>query len=136
MIKIILNKYFFSFTGDLLENYCWYDDLMNVSRVAFSISILLTFPIECFVAREVIVLWYCLLYKKNEKKEKILTYEKGSRKGLSRFVYYLNKWMYNDNLSVFNFEHFFSVRYVSGKFSMLDCYKDSTNDKSLNPLSI
>lgn len=28
---------------------------MNVSRVAFSISILLTFPIECFVAREVII---------------------------------------------------------------------------------
>ncbi|XP_063698102.1 putative sodium-coupled neutral amino acid transporter 11 [Culicoides brevitarsis] len=40
--------------GDLLENYCWYDDLMNLSRVAFSISILLTFPIECFVAREIV----------------------------------------------------------------------------------
>ena len=42
------------FTGDLLENYCWSDDLMNVSRISFSITILLTFPIECFVAREVI----------------------------------------------------------------------------------
>lgn len=39
--------------GDLLENYCWNDDLMNFSRVLFSISILLTFPIECFVSREV-----------------------------------------------------------------------------------
>ncbi|KAJ9573586.1 hypothetical protein L9F63_009040, partial [Diploptera punctata] len=39
---------------DLLENYCWSDDLMNVSRISFSITILLTFPIECFVAREVI----------------------------------------------------------------------------------
>lgn len=39
--------------GDLLENYCWDDDLMNFSRVLFSISILLTFPIECFVSREV-----------------------------------------------------------------------------------
>lgn len=41
-------------TGDLLENYCWNDDLMNVSRISFSITILLTFPIECFVTREVI----------------------------------------------------------------------------------
>lgn len=40
-------------SGDLLENYCWDDDLMNFSRVLFSISILLTFPIECFVSREV-----------------------------------------------------------------------------------
>ncbi|XP_023708896.1 putative sodium-coupled neutral amino acid transporter 11 isoform X2 [Cryptotermes secundus] len=40
--------------GDLLENYCWHDDLMNVSRIIFSITILLTFPIECFVSREVI----------------------------------------------------------------------------------
>lgn len=39
--------------GDLLENYCWDDDLMNFARVLFSISILLTFPIECFVSREV-----------------------------------------------------------------------------------
>lgn len=43
----------FPFSGDLLENYCWDDDLMNFSRVLFSISILLTFPIECFVSREV-----------------------------------------------------------------------------------
>ncbi|KAL1502095.1 hypothetical protein ABEB36_007292 [Hypothenemus hampei] len=40
--------------GDLLENYCWDDDLMNFSRVLFSIQILLTYPIECFVTREVI----------------------------------------------------------------------------------
>lgn len=40
-------------SGDLLENYCWNDDLMNFSRVLFSVSILLTFPIECFVSREV-----------------------------------------------------------------------------------
>lgn len=41
------------FLGDLLENYCWDDDLMNFARVLFSVSILLTFPIECFVSREV-----------------------------------------------------------------------------------
>ncbi|KAF7286687.1 hypothetical protein GWI33_004710 [Rhynchophorus ferrugineus] len=40
--------------GDLLENYCWDDDFMNVSRLLFSIQILLTYPIECFVTREVI----------------------------------------------------------------------------------
>ncbi|XP_035914226.1 putative sodium-coupled neutral amino acid transporter 11 [Anopheles stephensi] len=40
--------------GDLLENYCWDDDLMNFARVLFSISILLTFPIECFVSREIV----------------------------------------------------------------------------------
>ncbi|XP_060533519.1 putative sodium-coupled neutral amino acid transporter 11 isoform X2 [Cylas formicarius] len=40
--------------GDLLENYCWDDDLMNVSRLLFSVQILLTYPIECFVSREVI----------------------------------------------------------------------------------
>jgi len=40
--------------GDLLNNYCWNDDLMNVSRLLFSITILLTYPIECFVCREVL----------------------------------------------------------------------------------
>ncbi|CAH1115307.1 unnamed protein product [Psylliodes chrysocephalus] len=40
--------------GDLLENYCWDDDLMNISRLLFSVQILLTYPIECFVTREVI----------------------------------------------------------------------------------
>ncbi|XP_078322041.1 putative sodium-coupled neutral amino acid transporter 11 isoform X2 [Crassostrea virginica] len=40
--------------GDLLENYCHDDDLMNVSRFVFALSIMLTYPIECFVTREVI----------------------------------------------------------------------------------
>ncbi|XP_045468250.1 putative sodium-coupled neutral amino acid transporter 11 [Harmonia axyridis] len=40
--------------GDLLENYCWDDDLMNLSRLLFSVQILLTYPIECLVTREVI----------------------------------------------------------------------------------
>ncbi|XP_061185612.1 putative sodium-coupled neutral amino acid transporter 11 isoform X2 [Saccostrea echinata] len=40
--------------GDLLENYCHEDDLMNVSRFMFAFSIMLTYPIECFVTREVI----------------------------------------------------------------------------------
>lgn len=40
--------------GDLLENYCRDDDLMNMARVAFSASILLTYPIECMVTRAVV----------------------------------------------------------------------------------
>ena len=52
------NCYFFIYLlkllGDLLNNYCWNDDLMNVSRLLFSITILLTYPIECFVCREVL----------------------------------------------------------------------------------
>ncbi|KAK9884207.1 hypothetical protein WA026_005158 [Henosepilachna vigintioctopunctata] len=40
--------------GDLLENYCWDDDLMNLSRLLFSVQILLTYPIECLVTREVL----------------------------------------------------------------------------------
>uniref|UniRef100_A0A1B6DRT8 Putative sodium-coupled neutral amino acid transporter 11 n=1 Tax=Clastoptera arizonana TaxID=38151 RepID=A0A1B6DRT8_9HEMI len=40
--------------GDLLENYCWDDDLMNFSRLAFGATILLTYPIECLVTRSVL----------------------------------------------------------------------------------
>ncbi|XP_071539182.1 putative sodium-coupled neutral amino acid transporter 11 [Panulirus ornatus] len=40
--------------GDVFENYCWDDDLMNLCRGAYAFTILLTFPIECFVARDVV----------------------------------------------------------------------------------
>jgi sodium-coupled neutral amino acid transporter 11 len=50
--------------GDLMENYCWTDDLMNFSRVMFSGTILLTFPIECFVTREVRLSIQSILYFK------------------------------------------------------------------------
>lgn len=40
--------------GDLLENYCKSDDLMNAARFLFAISIMLTYPVECFVTREVV----------------------------------------------------------------------------------
>lgn len=40
--------------GDLLENYCKSDDLMNAGRLLFAITIMLTYPIECFVTREVV----------------------------------------------------------------------------------
>jgi len=41
--------------GDLLENYCRDDHLMNVARLLFCLTILLTGPIECFVARDIII---------------------------------------------------------------------------------
>ncbi|KAK3108965.1 hypothetical protein FSP39_019864 [Pinctada imbricata] len=40
--------------GDLLENYCHDDDLLNGARFAFCVTIMLTYPLECFVVREVI----------------------------------------------------------------------------------
>ncbi|XP_060581490.1 putative sodium-coupled neutral amino acid transporter 11 isoform X2 [Ruditapes philippinarum] len=40
--------------GDLLENYCQSDDFMNVARFGFAFTIMLTYPIECFVTREVV----------------------------------------------------------------------------------
>ncbi|BFZ00986.1 hypothetical protein BsWGS_04025 [Bradybaena similaris] len=40
--------------GDLLENYCRNDILMNISRLCFAITIMLTYPVECFVTRGVV----------------------------------------------------------------------------------
>ncbi|GFN75345.1 sodium-coupled neutral amino acid transporter 11 [Plakobranchus ocellatus] len=40
--------------GDLMENYCSDDILMNIARVSFAITIMLTYPVECFVTREVV----------------------------------------------------------------------------------
>ncbi|XP_059085502.1 putative sodium-coupled neutral amino acid transporter 11 [Tigriopus californicus] len=39
--------------GDVLNNYCWGDDLANVARLVFCVTVLFTYPIECFVCREV-----------------------------------------------------------------------------------
>ncbi|XP_032802043.1 putative sodium-coupled neutral amino acid transporter 11 isoform X1 [Petromyzon marinus] len=39
--------------GDIFENYCKNDDLVTAGRFCYALSILLTFPIECFVTREV-----------------------------------------------------------------------------------
>lgn len=41
-------------SGDLFENYCWNDDLINVSRLLFSLITLLTFPLECMVTKSVV----------------------------------------------------------------------------------
>lgn len=40
--------------GDLLNNYCWDDPLMNIVKVLFCFTVLFTYPIECLVTREVI----------------------------------------------------------------------------------
>uniref|UniRef100_A0A7M4FKY1 Putative sodium-coupled neutral amino acid transporter 11 n=2 Tax=Crocodylus porosus TaxID=8502 RepID=A0A7M4FKY1_CROPO len=40
--------------GDLFENYCRGDDLATFGRFCYGVTVILTFPIECFVTREVI----------------------------------------------------------------------------------
>ncbi|XP_056649951.1 putative sodium-coupled neutral amino acid transporter 11 isoform X1 [Monodelphis domestica] len=40
--------------GDLFENYCRNDSLINFGRFCYGITVILTYPIECFVTREVI----------------------------------------------------------------------------------
>ncbi|CAF0961432.1 unnamed protein product [Didymodactylos carnosus] len=39
--------------GDLLENYCHYDSLINMMRLMYAFNIMLTFPLECLVCRQV-----------------------------------------------------------------------------------
>ncbi|XP_032968264.1 putative sodium-coupled neutral amino acid transporter 11 isoform X2 [Rhinolophus ferrumequinum] len=38
--------------GDLFENYCRNDDLVTFGRFCYGVTVLLTYPIECFVTRE------------------------------------------------------------------------------------
>uniref|UniRef100_A0A2K6FH43 Putative sodium-coupled neutral amino acid transporter 11 n=1 Tax=Propithecus coquereli TaxID=379532 RepID=A0A2K6FH43_PROCO len=49
---------YLSFTGftqgDLFENYCRSDNLVTFGRFCYGITVLLTYPMECFVTREVI----------------------------------------------------------------------------------
>ncbi|XP_063789686.1 putative sodium-coupled neutral amino acid transporter 11 [Pseudophryne corroboree] len=40
--------------GDLFENYCKDDNLVTIGRFCYAITIILIYPMECFVAREVI----------------------------------------------------------------------------------
>lgn len=50
--------------GDLLNNYCSYDPVANITRLLFACVIMLTYPIECFVAREVLeIALYQIPYK-------------------------------------------------------------------------
>lgn len=40
-------------SGDILENFCLDDDLANVARLSFAVIVMMTYPLDCFVAREV-----------------------------------------------------------------------------------
>ncbi|XP_030614566.1 putative sodium-coupled neutral amino acid transporter 11 [Archocentrus centrarchus] len=40
--------------GDIFENYCRNDNLATFGRFCFAVSIITTFPLECFVTREVV----------------------------------------------------------------------------------
>ncbi|KAM4697883.1 putative sodium-coupled neutral amino acid transporter 11 [Rhinophrynus dorsalis] len=40
--------------GDLFENYCREDNLATIGRFCYALTIILTYPMECFVAREVL----------------------------------------------------------------------------------
>ncbi|XP_075895904.1 putative sodium-coupled neutral amino acid transporter 11 [Nelusetta ayraudi] len=40
--------------GDIFENYCKDDNLATFGRFCFGVSIITTFPLECFVTREVV----------------------------------------------------------------------------------
>ncbi|XP_051565564.1 putative sodium-coupled neutral amino acid transporter 11 isoform X1 [Myxocyprinus asiaticus] len=44
----------FSPAGDIFENYCKNDNLATFGRFCYGVSIITTFPLECFVTREVI----------------------------------------------------------------------------------
>lgn len=40
--------------GDIFENYCYKDDIINVARLCYAVIIMFSFPLECFVCRDVI----------------------------------------------------------------------------------
>ncbi|XP_058478551.1 putative sodium-coupled neutral amino acid transporter 11 [Solea solea] len=45
--------------GDIFENYCRDDNLATVGRFFFGLSIMTTYPLECFVTREVVATVIC-----------------------------------------------------------------------------
>ncbi|XP_056283500.1 putative sodium-coupled neutral amino acid transporter 11 isoform X1 [Pseudoliparis swirei] len=45
--------------GDIFENYCRNDNLATFGRCCFGFSIMTTFPLECFVTREVLSKVFC-----------------------------------------------------------------------------
>ncbi|XP_037343784.2 putative sodium-coupled neutral amino acid transporter 11 [Pungitius pungitius] len=45
--------------GDIFENYCRNDNLATFGRFCFGLSIMTTFPLECFVTREVLSKVFC-----------------------------------------------------------------------------
>jgi solute carrier family 38 (sodium-coupled neutral amino acid transporter), member 11 len=49
--------------GDIFENYCRNDDIMNVVRFLYATIIMFTYPLECFVCRDVIENTFFSSYK-------------------------------------------------------------------------
>ncbi len=49
------NKWISALLGDIFENYCYKDDLINVARLAYALIIMCSFPLEAFVCRDVIL---------------------------------------------------------------------------------
>ena len=47
------NSYQFLAAGNILQNFCPCDTLVNFARVAFIVGVVTTFPLECFVCRDV-----------------------------------------------------------------------------------
>jgi sodium-coupled neutral amino acid transporter 11 len=48
------SKSVFSSKGDIFENYCHKDDLMNLIRLLYAFIIMFSYPLESFVVREVL----------------------------------------------------------------------------------
>ena len=59
--------------GDIFESYCQNDDLMNIVRFIYATIIMFTYPLECFVCREVIENTFFSKYKGNSVLHVVLT---------------------------------------------------------------
>jgi len=59
--------------GNLLNNYCPNDDLANVARFVFAFTIILTYPIQVFISREVIEVGFFRNYAKSWIRHAIIT---------------------------------------------------------------
>ncbi|XP_065181033.1 putative sodium-coupled neutral amino acid transporter 11 [Sycon ciliatum] len=60
-----------SIRGDLLQNYCIGDTLVNVARVGYAFVVMFTFPIEMFVCREVLAIGYSWYNRIGSKAESL-----------------------------------------------------------------
>lgn len=59
--------------GNLLQNFCPCDALVNVARVAFIVGVITTFPLECFVCRDIIQTTFFKSYEPSEIRHAIIT---------------------------------------------------------------
>ena len=59
--------------GDIFENYCYRDDLINFVRLFYAIIIMFSYPLELFVCREVIENTFFAKIKGNNNLHTIIT---------------------------------------------------------------